>query len=96
MPEANEYIFSFKEIAEHLVKALDIHHGLWGLQVRFGLAAANFGSEPGADVFPTALVPVKEIGLRRYDEANNLTVDAAEVNPAPKEASKDTSKKATK
>ncbi|MFL6283265.1 MAG: hypothetical protein ACJ74Q_09015 [Pyrinomonadaceae bacterium] len=96
MPEANEYIFSFKEIAEHLVKALNIHQGLWGVQIRFGLGAANIGSEPGADVFPTAIVPVKEIGLRRYDEASNLTVDAAEVNPAPKAASKDASKKATK
>jgi hypothetical protein len=96
MPEANEYIFSFKEIAEHFVKVLDLHEGLWGVQIRFSLAATNLGTEPGGNVFPTALIPVKEIGLRRYDEANNLTVDAAEVNPAPKAAGKGTSTKPTK
>jgi hypothetical protein len=96
MPEASEYNISFKEFAEHFVKVLDIHEGLWGIQIKFGLGAANVGTEGGGTALPTALVPVREIGLRRYDEPSNLTVDAAEVNPAPKATSKETGTKATK
>jgi hypothetical protein len=47
------------------------------------LGAANVGSEPG-DLLPSAIIPVKKIGLQRFGEPNNLTVDAAEVNPLKK------------
>jgi hypothetical protein len=40
------------------------------------------------DVLPTAIIPVKRIGLQRFGEANNLTVDAAEANPLPKPKAK--------
>ena len=80
MPEASLITYSFKELAELLVKDQDIHEGLWGIYARFAINAANVGAS-GTDLRPTALVPIVEIGLQRFDELNNLSVDAAEVNP---------------
>jgi hypothetical protein len=88
MPETKTIAFSHKEIAEALVQYHDLHEGLWGLYIEFGLAAANVGPEPGGELLPTAIIPVKKIGLQRFEEANNLTVDAAEVNPSPKPKAK--------
>jgi len=70
-------------VVEALIRYNNIHEGLWGLYIEFGLAAANMGQGP-EDILPTAIIPVKKIGVQRFNEANNLTVDAAEVNPAPK------------
>ena len=79
MPEAKQVIFSYRELAEMMVQRLGLTEGLWGIYVKFGIAAANagVGSE---DLRPTAIVPVLEIGLQRFEEPSNLTVDAAEVN----------------
>ena len=82
MAQINQFVFSYKEIAEALVKQQDIHEGLWGVYLEFGIAAANINAAPEADVTPAAIVPVQRMGLQRFEEANNLTVDAAEVNPA--------------
>lgn len=68
-------------MAEALIRYNDIHEGLWGIYIEFGLGAANVGPEPGGDVFPTAIVPVKKIGLQKFEEPSNLAVDAAKVNP---------------
>jgi hypothetical protein len=71
-------------VAEALIRYNNLHEGLWGLYIEFGLGAANVGPEEGGEVFPTAIIPVKKIGLQRYEKPNNLTVDAAEVNPTKK------------
>jgi hypothetical protein len=68
-------------VVEALIRYNDLHEGLWGLSIEFGLAATNIGLEPG-DLLPAAIVPVKKIGLHRFNEPNNLTVDAAEANPS--------------
>ena len=81
MPETKQIAFSHREVAEALIRFNDLHEGLWGIYIEFGLGAADVGLEPGGDIFPTALVPVKKIGLQRFEEPSNLTVDAAEVNP---------------
>ncbi len=47
-----------------------------------GLGGANVALIPGADLNPAAIVPVLKIGLQRFDAPNNLTVDAAKINPA--------------
>jgi hypothetical protein len=86
MPEVNEYIFSFQELVEALVKKQGLHEGLWSINVRFALTAASVGSVPGAPIAPAAIVPIQSIGIVKVDEPTNLTVDAAEVNPAPKKA----------
>jgi hypothetical protein len=66
---------------EALIRYNDVHEGLWGLYIEFGLAAANMGEGP-ENILPTAIIPVKKIGIQRFNEANNLTVDAAEANPS--------------
>jgi len=81
MPEMKQVTFSHKEVAEALIRYNDIHEGLWGLYVEFGLAGANVGATPGGDLNPAAIVPILKLGLQRYDSQNNLTANAAVVNP---------------
>jgi len=82
MAEASVYSFSFKEVTETLIKKQGIHEGHWGIRIKFGLGAANFGGVGGGPLLPTALVPVVEIGIQKADTPNDLTVDASQVNPA--------------
>ncbi|HLE63617.1 MAG TPA: hypothetical protein VI750_10775 [Pyrinomonadaceae bacterium] len=81
MAEATQIVYTFKELAEILVKQQDIHEGYWGIYVKFGIKAANAG-ETDADLRPTALVPILELGLQKFDALNNLSVDASVVNAA--------------
>ncbi len=84
MPDETPIICSFKEFAEMFVKQRGIHEGLWGIFVRFGIKAlnVNFETEGSSPVLtPTALVPLVEIGIQRFPEPNDYTVDAAVVNP---------------
>ena len=76
-------MFSFQELAELMVKERGVHDGLWGIYVKFAIGAANAADATGT-FYPTALVPVQELGLQKFAVANNLTVDAAIVNPATK------------
>jgi hypothetical protein len=80
MPEVQQYAYTFKELAEALVRQQGIHEGLWGVYVEFGIAAGNIGPTP-EDVRPAAIVPILKLGLQRFSEPSTLTVDAAEVNP---------------
>ena len=80
MAEASQIMFSFKEIAELMIKRQGIHEGIWGLFVKFGLVAANMGQSEG-EVRPTAMIPILEMGLQKFDKESNLTVDALKVNP---------------
>ncbi len=84
MAETKQLIFTYKEVAEALIKQQSIHEGLWGIYVEFGIAAVNAAVPPSNDLVPTAIVPVLKIGLQRFDEPSNLTADAAIVNPLPK------------
>lgn len=82
MSQANQITFSYKELAEILVKNQEIHEGLWGIYIRFGIGAGNLGQSPTSqDVLPTAIVPVLEIGIQKFAEESNLTIDAGIVNP---------------
>lgn len=84
MPEPRNYLFSYIELAEMMVKKLDLHEGLWGIYVEFSLGAANVPTSPdGKTLAPAAINAIKGIGLQRFDTANNLTVDASVVNPVP-------------
>jgi hypothetical protein len=85
MAEATQYVFDHKEVVEALVKKQNIHEGIWGIYIEFGLAAININSgADGKTVTPSAIAGVQKIGIQRFPEPNNLTVDAAVVNPAPK------------
>lgn len=83
MPEPTQISFSHQEVATALVKAQGIHDGIWGLFIKFGIRAMNVGTGD-ADLQPSAIVPVLSIGLQRFEKINNLSVNAAEVNPATK------------
>lgn len=80
MAQAAQILFKFPEIAEILLKTQDIHEGHWGLFVKFGIVAGN-APGPTGDLLPTAIVPILEIGIQKFDEPSSLTVDAAKVNP---------------
>lgn len=80
MAEPSQITFSHKEVVEALILKQDLHEGIWALIFRFGLNGANFGATPN-EVVPTAMVGVIEVGLQRSDAENNISVDAAKVNP---------------
>jgi hypothetical protein len=80
MAEQSQITFSHKEVVEALIRKHDIHEGIWAIFMKFGLNGADVGPTPN-DVTPTAMVGVLEIGLQRADIENNISVDAARVNP---------------
>jgi hypothetical protein len=73
-------VTSHKQVVEALVKQNQIHEGIWGLFVRFGIGAVNAG-ENEQQLVPAAIVPVVEIGLQKFEKETNISVDAAKVNP---------------
>ncbi|MGH9822012.1 MAG: hypothetical protein ACREDR_01965 [Blastocatellia bacterium] len=82
MAEASQYIFSHKEVAEALVRKQGIHEGIWGLYLEFGIQGANINIAPSEEmIVPAAVVPVLKLGVQKFEKMNNLTVDAAVVNP---------------
>lgn len=88
MAEPKSYIFEYKEVAEALVKQQGLHDGIWGLYFEFGLQAANINIPPSQDMesmIPAAIVPLMKIGLQKFEKLNQLAVDAAEVNPLPRQ-----------
>lgn len=78
MPEAKQFTFTYQELASMMVRELGISEGLWGVYINFGIRGANIGQD-NTDLRPSAIIPVLEVGLRRFDEPSNLTVDAAEI-----------------
>jgi hypothetical protein len=82
MAEAQNYIFSFKQIAEALVKAQGIHEGLWAIYVEFGIGAGHIPAGLNTEtILPAAVIPIVKMGIQRAEQPTPLTVDAAEVNP---------------
>lgn len=84
MPERENRKFAHTELAKILVTQADIHEGHWGLFVEFGLGAANIpiaGPSGDLSLKPAAMVSLNTIGIQKFDEPNQLTVDAATVNP---------------
>jgi hypothetical protein len=80
MPETSQITFQFKEIVTALLKAQDIHDGIWGLFVNFGIGASNVGPNDN-ELRPTAMIPILTLGLQKFEKETNLSVDAAKVNP---------------
>jgi len=95
MAEATNYLFGFQELAAILVREQGITEGLWGIYIEFGLGAANINTAPGEKMLaPAAINIVQKLGIQKFAEANNLTVDASEVNPkTPAKSTKRPSKK---
>jgi hypothetical protein len=83
MADISKLAFSYKEVAEALVKRHDLHEGIWALDFNFGLTATNMGPNDG-DLKPVGILAVLGIGLSRVDKETNISVDAAKVNPRSK------------
>jgi hypothetical protein len=83
MPEVNQYLFKNKEVLEILVKQAGVHEGRWGLMAVFNFGAANVGPTPD-QVTPGAIVGLAQLGIQRAvpETPVEITVDAAEINPA--------------
>jgi hypothetical protein len=82
MAEPTRIVFSYKEVVEALLKKENMHEGVWGLYVEFAIGAANVGPDKNS-LQPAAIVPIVKIGLQKFEEENNLSVNAALVNPMP-------------
>jgi hypothetical protein len=80
METLKKITFSHAQVSEALVKYHDIHEGIWGLYIEFGIAGSNVGPTQ-EDINPAAIVPILKVGLQTFDKPNNMTVDAAVVNP---------------
>lgn len=78
MPEPQVVKFSFQELGSLMVRQANIKEGLWSIYVRFGIAGANTGPDEKT-MYPTAIVPVMEVGLQKAEQPGPLVVDAADV-----------------
>lgn len=78
MSEPTQIIFTHKEVVEALLKQQGIREGIWGIYIKFGIKGANVGMSD-VDLMPAAIVPVLEIGLQKFDQENNLAIDAAKM-----------------
>ncbi len=83
MAEVKQYVFTYQEVVEALIKKQDLHEGIWAVYLEFGIAGANIQSPEGG-VAPSAIVPVTKIGLQKVDAISPIAVNAAVVNPAKK------------
>lgn len=80
MTEIQTITLSHRELVEALIKNQGIHSGIWQLYVEFGIAAGNISTGPD-ELSPSAIVPIKKIGLHRVDKENPLALDASKINP---------------
>jgi len=83
MPETGVLTFTHKELVEILIKSQGLSEGIWKLYVKFGLRASNVGASD-ADLLPSAIIPILQIGLQRADKEDNLSADASKINPKAK------------
>lgn len=79
--ESESIKFTWLQVTIALIKAQGIHSGLWRIGLEFGLNAAvvKWGSE--TNHVPGAFLPVVSVDLKRMEQPDALTVDAALVNP---------------
>ena len=76
-----------KEVAELLVKHYGFHDGKFDLLLEYQFGAGAFGPTPET-VNPGVMIGIAKLGLTPSAQPGPLTVDAAQVNPAPQSHSK--------
>ena len=75
---AKEIVIDFRELATLIIRENKVTEGHWGIWVQFAIGGINAG--PDKDhLLPAAVVPIQNIGIQRFDEPNNLPVDAAKI-----------------
>ena len=72
-----------KAVTELLIKHYGFHDGKFDLLVEYQFAAGAFGPTVES-VNPGIMVGIAKLGLAQAVHSGALTVDAAEVNPAPR------------
>ena len=78
-PAPTAYALDWRKVASALVKALDLHEGYWKVGLNFTLAAGQTQFSGGLS--PAAFLSVMGVTLVKAKEMDDLTVDAAFVNP---------------
>lgn len=98
MADPKRIVLPYKDLVEMMIKRNNLHEGFWGFFARFGLNVANAPVEydDATQIRPVAIVPLIEIGLQEYKQLNDLSLDAAIVNPRQKVAKKVGAKKKAK
>ena len=81
-PMQTQITFDYRQLVTMMLKEQGIHDGVWGLYVEFNMFATNVGPSE-SELIPAAIVGIKKIGLQKMEAASSLSVDAADVNPAP-------------
>ena len=72
--------FQLRDVAVALLKLADVHEGLWQIQVMFANSATNINLN--GHLTPSAITSVAGVQLGRVEALDELTVDAAKVNPS--------------
>jgi len=90
--------FDLKSLTEVLIRHLEIHEGVYQLNLGFKIGVGGFAMDGGPDSVPLpgAVVGVEGVTLARIPEGVEVpnAVDAAKVNPEPKSKSRPRAKKA--
>jgi len=81
--EKPQFFFDAQEIVEELIKKQGLHNGLWKLTLEIGLIGSNVNvlKDGKTTLTPAGIVIVPRIGIAKTEELDDLTVNAAEVNP---------------
>jgi hypothetical protein len=89
MPEANQYLFTNKELLALLIKEAGVHEGKWMLAANIAFSPGNFGPTPD-QMSPGAVVAIVQMGIQRAgaDTLEQMALDAGVVNPLSKPPSK--------
>jgi hypothetical protein len=93
MAEVAQYQFTFKEVAELLIKRQGIHEGVWAVGFNLNIGTGLMGPTPDQS-FPSAMVQITSAILTKIEagqQPSPSAVDAAIVNPRSGQPSPDAS-----
>lgn len=77
---------SLRELGALLVRDAGLHEGLFDISFEIQTMVGSFG--PAEEILPGALFGIRNVGLVQTGRRNPNTVDAAQVNPRAKPATK--------
>jgi hypothetical protein len=81
MADVGLYTFTFKEVAETLIKKQNIHEGHWQIHIEVPSGANLAMMNRGSDIVPAIVIPIARLGIRRLNTPNPMSIDASEINP---------------
>jgi hypothetical protein len=98
-PTEQPLTLNLQSLTEVVIRHFKIHEGIYQLNVGFKIGVGGIAMDGGANAVPLpgAMVGVEGVSLARIPPGVNApnSVDAAEVNPAPKPKSKSRQKKSS-